>query len=187
MESVIEKVREEFLQACKNSKFLQKDYEYHTGIVEKLSLQLAEKFNADKTVVQLAAILHDIGRVKYDPKEHEITSAKEAERILSELNVPKEIIEKVKECILKHRHEDKEMPELLEAKILKIADAWSHFKKPLHLLALRAALTQNIEEPLEWLKLKLERDLEFLERSDLDIKDVIGECKAVYQKILSLL
>jgi len=186
MEVIIEKVREEFLKACQTSKFLSKDYEYHTGIVEKLSLQLAEKFNANKVIVQLAAILHDIGRIKYGPKDHEITSAEEAEKILNQFNISKEIIEKVKECILRHRHENGEIPELLEAKILKIADAWSHFKKPLYLLALRAAITQDIEKSLEWLKAKLERDLRFFEKIDLDIREVIEECKAVYQKLLSL-
>ena len=183
----MEKVKEEFLQACQASELFKKDYEYHTGIVEKLSLRLAERFGADKAVLQLAAILHDIGRVKYGAKDHEITSAKEAEKILEKLNVSKDVIEKVKYCILKHRHQNEEIPELLEAKILKIADAWSHFKKPLHLLALRAIVSQSIEESLDWLKRKLERDLKFLKSVNLEIEDVIKECESVYQKIISLL
>jgi len=75
---------------------------------------------------------------------------------------------------------------LPEAKNLKIANARPHFKKPLYLLALRAAITQDIEKSLEWPKAKLERDLRFLEKIDLDIREVIEECKAVYQKLLSL-
>ena len=92
-------------------------------MVEKLSLYLAEKFNANKLVVQLAAILHDIGRIRGNIENHEKYSAEEAEKVLSELKVEKETIEKVKKCILQHRHQDPKIPESLEAKILKIADA----------------------------------------------------------------
>ena len=43
--------------------------------MKTLALQLA-----DKLIVQLSALLHDIGRIKYGPKEHERRSAEEAEK-----------------------------------------------------------------------------------------------------------
>ena len=122
-ENVVEEARKILIEACKSSRYFKEDYEVHTGVVEKLSLYLAEKFNANKLIVQLAALLHDIGRIKGNTENHEKYSAKEAERILSELKVEKEIVEKVKECILVHRHSDFIIPESLEARILKIADA----------------------------------------------------------------
>ncbi len=70
-ENVIEEVRKAFIEACKSSRYFKEDYEVYTGVVEKLSLYLAEKFNANKLVVQLAAILHDIGRIRGNIKNHE--------------------------------------------------------------------------------------------------------------------
>lgn len=187
-ENVIEEVRKILIEACKSSRYFKEDYEVHTGVVEKLSLYLAEKFNANKLIVQLAAILHDIGRIRGNIENHEKYSAEEAEKVLSELKIEKEIIEKVKECILQHRHQDPKIPESLEAKILKIADAWSHFKKPLEILGFRIRMTERIEESIKWMKNKLKRDLDFLMKiEDLDIKEIINECKKKYESFLVLL
>jgi len=186
--TVVEEVRKIFIKACKNSSIFQEDYEIHTKIVEKLALKLAEKFNANKEIVHLSALLHDIGRVKFGGKDHEKISAEEAEKILKELNVTDEIIAKVKECILLHRHSDPRIPELLEAKILKIADAWAHFVKPIGIVCYGVKRGFKIKESIEWVIKKLKRDLEFLERVNnfLDIGEVVKECKANYDHFISL-
>jgi len=186
--TVVEEVRKIFIKACKNSSIFQEDYEIHTKIVEKLALKLAEKFNANKEIVHLSALLHDIGRVKFGGKNHEKISAEEAEKILKKLNVTDEIIAKVKECILLHRHSNPRIPELLEAKILKIADAWAHFVKPIEITCYRGR-NFEIKEAIEWVKEKLERDLAFLEKMNkiLDINEVVEECKTNYNHFISLI
>jgi len=186
--TVIEEVRKIFIKTCKNSSIFQEDYEIHTKIVEKLALKLAEKFNANKEIVHLSALLHDIGRVKFGGKNHEKISAEEAEKILKKLNVTDEIIAKVKECILLHRHSNPRIPELLEAKILKIADAWAHFVKPVEITCYRSR-NFEIKEAIEWMKEKLERDLAFLEKMNkiLDINEVVEECKTNYNHFISLI
>ena len=91
------------------------------------------------------------------------------------------IIEKVKECIREYRHKKPTIPVSLEAKIL-IADAYSHFKKPLHVY-IYIKEGRKFEEGLKWMKDKLERDLKFLREmgNELDIRDIIKECEKVYE------
>jgi len=95
--------------------------------------------------------------------------------------VEEAIIEKVKECIREYRHKKPTIPVSLEAKIL-IADAYSHFKKPLHVY-IYIKEGRKFEEGLKWMKDKLERDLKFLREmgNELDIRDIIKECEKVYE------
>jgi|GEM_PF-5448868 len=69
--------------------------------------------------------------------------------------------------------------------ILNIADAYSHFKKPLQIVYIYI----RFEEGLKWMKDKLERDLKFLKEieKELDIRDIIRECEKVYECFLHLL
>jgi hypothetical protein len=133
--------------------------------------------------------LHDIGRIKFGPSKHEETGAIEAEKILKELKVEEKTIEKIVECIREHRHEKPTIPVSLEAKILKIADAYSHFKKPVEIAYMAVKMGSELEESLMWMKNKLERDLKFLKEMDkeLDIKDVIRECEKTYECFSCLL
>jgi len=187
---LIDKVREIVIEACKNSSFSREDYETHTGVVERLSFKLAKELKADEEIVHLSALLHDIGRItKLGEKDHEKTSAEETEKILNELNVDKNIISKVKECILAHRHSDPTIPELLEARILKIADAWAHFINPIGMVCFRVKLDHGINEAVKWAKdEKLKRDLDFLERmnKEMDIKNVVADCKRRYECFILL-
>jgi len=49
-------------------------------------------------------------------------------------------------------------------------------------------MSGNIEESIKWMKNKLKRDLDFLIKiEDLDIKEIINECKRKYESFLVLL
>jgi len=102
--------------------------------------------------VRVAALLHDIGRLKFGPENHEESGAREAERILRELEVEEEKIEKIKECIREHRHSKPTIPISLEAKLLKISDAYSHFKKPLQIVLIRIKMEHSLEDSLRWMR-----------------------------------
>ena len=185
---LVEKIRNIVIDACRQLERLD-DYNYHISVVEIIAVDLGRRFGADEEILRIAALLHDIGRIKFGPGKHEETGAIEAEKILKELKLEEKTIEKIIECIKEHRHEKPTIPISLEAKILKIADAYSHFKKPLEITYMRAKMGEKLEESLKWMKDKLERDLNFLRemRSELDIKDVIRECEKTYECFSCLL
>ena len=85
---VVSQVRSIFLEVCKNSKNCKEDYEIHTGIVERLALKLAERFKADKKVVELSALLHDIGRIKHDTGKDQLQHAQRDHRTQARHQTP---------------------------------------------------------------------------------------------------
>ncbi len=190
-EEVVEKVREKVIEICKNSNdFLKDNYNIHIRIVEDLALRLGKKFNADLKILQLSALLHDIGRIKYGDEGHEKTGAKEAEKILRDLGEREDTIEKVKECILLHRHSDPTIPESIEAKLLKIADAWSHFYIPLELVAAFSKMfNKSAREAVKLVSEKLRRDLDFLRKAStqIEIEEVLEDCERCYNSFISLI
>jgi len=60
------------------------DYKYHLLPVVEYAAKLAEICDVDKEIVELSAWLHDIGRIKFGARNHELTGAAEAERILKQ-------------------------------------------------------------------------------------------------------
>jgi len=103
-------------------------YTLHILSVYDYAKQLAEKLNANIEIVELAALLHDIGSIIYGRENHHLTGAKIAGEKLKELNYPEDKIEKVKQCIFTHRGSEKIEPVTTEAKIIRDADALSGFK-----------------------------------------------------------
>ena len=186
---MIEKVRNYVIETCEKLNRIE-DYQYHISVVEEICINLAKRFNVNEEILRISALLHDIGRIKFGPKNHEETGAIEAEKILKEFNLENEKIEKIKECIREHRHEKPSIPISLEAKILKIADAYAHFKKAIYLPYFRIKFdNSNIEEAIEWTKEKLERDLNFLKEmsKEIDIKDIVEECQEIYEFFCKLI
>ncbi len=98
----------------------------HIMRVHKLCLKIAEKEeNVDLEVLEVAALLHDIGREKENEDvtgkvDHAIEGAKMAEKILKEMNYSK--IDQVVHCILSHRKRTEIKPKTIEAQILFDAD-----------------------------------------------------------------
>ncbi len=159
MEEKIERVREIVKENHRDI-----DYKYHIIPVVKNALLLADKLNADKEVVEVAALLHDIGRVetivgKYKAEnEHHIIGEKEAEKILKKLNFEKEFIDKVKHCVLTHRGRADIPRETIEAKIVASADAMSHFDSFLLVPTVFSKTTDNFEELITEIEAKMQRN-----------------------------
>ncbi len=101
------------------------DYE-HTKRVYNMCMHLAKVEKADLTIVQYAALLHDIGRSEQDKNKgkipHEKIGANMAKEILKDMGIEKGIIDQVTHCILTHRYREKTHPETNEAKVLFDAD-----------------------------------------------------------------
>ncbi|MDW5551906.1 HD domain-containing protein [Methanosarcina sp.] len=96
----------------------------HINRVEALCLKIQKEEGGDPFVLQLAALLHDVGVIKEHEEggDHAIYSADIASEFLSKSGLGKEVIEAVTGCIRVHRFSAGESPETLEARILQDAD-----------------------------------------------------------------
>jgi len=99
-------------------------FEVHINTVRNFALELAEKENADKDVVEIAALLHDVGR-SVQSEGHAKFSVKLSEPLLKSLNVPK--LDLILDCIGKHGIECLNENNPIEVKIIQSADALSLF------------------------------------------------------------
>lgn len=132
---------------------------YHIMSVVKYAKLLAKRLKADKEIVELAALLHDIGVVKGDKANHHISGMKEAEKILKKFNYPQGKIEKIKHCVFAHRASKSIKRKTIEAKCIASADAMAHFDEIPQLFEsafIRFKLSP--EDGKRWLLAKLERD-----------------------------
>jgi uncharacterized protein len=100
----------------------------HVMRVYNLCKLIAEtESNVEMDVLEPAALLHDIARVKESndnsgETDHAVLGAEMAGEILNELAYPPDLIEKIKHCILTHRYRTNNEPKTIEAKILFDAD-----------------------------------------------------------------
>jgi putative nucleotidyltransferase with HDIG domain len=144
-------------------RYTKEDYDYHILPVLKNSLLLANKLNADKKVVEVSALLHDIGRAfdrnkSVRKNEHHVIGEKETEKILNELGFEKDFTEKVKHCVLAHRGRAEIKRETLEAEIIACADAMAHFDTFLDLFDFFLETNDSIENAVFEIEIKIERD-----------------------------
>lgn len=103
---------------------------YHTKRVIKTAKYLAKKEGANIFIVEMAALLHDIGRVeeykhKYSENNlnHADISAKNAKPILRKFNLDKKTIDNICHAIIAHRFRSPtEQAQTIEAKVLRDAD-----------------------------------------------------------------
>ena len=97
----------------------------HIERVRNLCLQLGKEMNANLLLLEIAALLHDIGR-KSKNKEinHANISADITKNYLSSINYnfSKGEIDQIIHCIKSHSFSNKIIPQTLEAKILSDAD-----------------------------------------------------------------
>lgn len=130
MNDYIQNVRKYVIDKSKTYMEEIDDYDFwneHIKYVEYYANELAEKYNADKEIVHLGALLHDIALVEKIGvrKEHHIQGALRAEQILKDMNYDSDKIAKVKECIAKHK--SSKNAECIEDICVADADILSHF------------------------------------------------------------
>lgn len=149
---------EEVRKLVKNQ-FEEVDWKNHVFLVVKYAKKLAKIYKADKEVIELAALLHDIGRVNIKKgQEHHIAGAVKAEGILKELRYSKETIEEVKNCILSHRTSQGPKPKTMTAKIVANADAMAHFDALPVFFYWRTKGGHDFNTMLEWTHKKFKKD-----------------------------
>ncbi len=98
----------------------------HTERVYNLCMHIGKKEKANIEILQLSAILHDIGREEENQSKGKICHAERSAEIAKELlekhNFNKEKINKIIHCISTHRFRGKNIPKSKEAKVLFDAD-----------------------------------------------------------------
>jgi len=99
----------------------------HVFRVYNLCLHLAKKERVDLDILQAAALLHDIARVKEDDDstgktDHAVLSSNMAGPILRDFGFSEDKIKHVQDCIISHRYRTENEPQTIEAKILFDAD-----------------------------------------------------------------
>jgi uncharacterized protein len=137
----------------------EEDWTFHISLVVKHAKHLAKTEGADMEVVELSALLHDLGRLKFGGKDHELTGEKEAGKVLNGLGYPKPLIEKVKHCVKVHRADKDYKAETKEALIIRDADAIAHFDAiPLLIKVGLEKGKGDLKEAVRWVHEKIERD-----------------------------
>ena len=140
-------------------KFKAEDWQYHILPVVKYAKKLAKIYKVDGEVVELAALLHDIGRVKFenDPNHH-ITGVPKAEKILRKYHYPEKVIKEVKHCVASHRTSKGPKPKTMIAKIIANADAIAHFDNLPLFFYWGGSRGEKFEDNVKWAENKIEKD-----------------------------
>lgn len=111
-------------------------YKYHIALVVHYAIKLAHIEKEDEEAIELAALLHDIGRIRYGGSNHNITGEKDAREILKQYNYDLEKNEKICSAIISHGGEDEFPINDLFGEIIRSADGLSHLDIVPYLLAL---------------------------------------------------
>jgi len=155
---IVKHVRELVRTTCDEvAKELPNQWEGHFLIVLDFAKELAEKYpKADREIIELAVYLHDFSRLYGGEEEHHLKSAAEAEKILSNLGYPNDRVVHVCDCIANHRTGGN--PKTIEAKILSVADALSHFRAIPYFMWLRGRKKEEFRYSMEWIFEKIGKD-----------------------------
>lgn len=98
----------------------------HVERVRKNALHIGKAEKADLSIVETAALLHDIARNEEIRKKgsfcHALEGAKRSEKILKKYDIDLSIIEQVAHAIEAHRKRNLCQPQTIEAKVLQDAD-----------------------------------------------------------------
>ncbi|MGG7165751.1 HD domain-containing protein [Clostridium ihumii] len=158
---IINKIKVEIRNRCDSPDnfFGVGSYE-HIESVAKHAVELANYYDADIEVCEIAGWLHDIASITdyslYE--EHHIHGANIAEEILQSYNYPKDKIELVKLCILNHRGSVPKEKTTKEEICVADADAISHYDTLPSLFYLAFVQRKlDIDEGITFVKSKLDR------------------------------
>lgn len=134
-------------------------WDYHLLPVIKNAIMLAEKYGADRDIVEVAAIFHDYADLLdfANRDNHHIMGAELAEAVLVQDGFDGEFVEKVKKCIINHRASVVKEKFSIEEICVADADALSHLDSFVELICWRAYLGEDIMTANNFVKNKIKK------------------------------
>lgn len=147
-------------------------FKHHIELVYKIARDNSLIYNANKDIVSLAALLHDIAAItsKDYIEEHHIIGAQIAEELLQKYNLDKDELKLIKKCILNHRGSKLNEKITNEEICVADADAMAHFHGIASLLRMvYVEKNMSVEEGLEFVSKKLERSYNKLSEKGKEI------------------
>lgn len=131
MEDIIREIYDEVKNRCysESNFYGYGSWDYHIKLVYELAIKNSELYGADKNIVALASLLHDIASVtdKNFKKDHHIIGAEMAEEILEKYKLNAADIQLIKSCILNHRGSVLREKNTPEEVCVADCDAIAHF------------------------------------------------------------
>ena len=156
----VEKYVKEKIENYKNNSEDHYDFwNEHIKYVYEESIKLAEKYDADKEIVSLGALLHDIALINKvgDRKDHHINGEIIAREVLTNLGYEETKKERVLKCVYNHR--SSKNATTIEELCVCDADILAHFDNIPMLF--NSAFNRNgikLNEVREWMKKAFEKD-----------------------------
>ena len=98
----------------------------HISLVTDYCISLAKHESLDEELLALCCLLHDIGKIRFKNKDHNITGALEARKILEEQYYDKERIDIICEAILVHSSNSSCPKDCFYGEVLRCADGLAH-------------------------------------------------------------
>lgn len=162
-DSSFERIRQHVVDEVKGALDHQSRWDYHIAPVVDYSMWLGQVYRADLEVLELAALLHDLTRMKGDKARHHVSGAEAARSLLIELKFREAGIQLVCSCILNHRGSIASARTTVEEKIIASADGMAHILHPLPMFFCcfrESEKNLGIEDAREWILKKIERSFE---------------------------
>ena len=159
VDCIEKEVKEKIEEYKKNSEDHFDYWNEHIKYVYAESLKLAEEYNADKEIVSLGALLHDIALINKvgERKDHHINGEKIAQDILNKFNYEESKKERVLRCIYNHR--SSKNATTIEELCVSDADILAHFANIPMLFNLAYNKNNiNLNEVRDWIRDSLEKD-----------------------------
>lgn len=160
---IVENIKKYVQNQCEEYKNNASDhYDFwneHIKYVYEESIKLAISYNADKEIVSLGALLHDIALVNKvgDRKDHHINGEKIAKELLEKENYDSNKLERVLKCIYNHR--SSKNAKSIEEMCVADADVLAHFDNiPMLFNSAYNRNNLNLNEVREWMRNVFEED-----------------------------
>lgn len=179
-ESEFQPLKEQVIQ--KLLEVHEKEYYCHVQFVAEIGRVLAKTHNVDENLIEIACLLHDLGRdFEIGEEDHGDAGKRMAEKLLEESILPEDVQEVVLRCIKNHCKELTEYT--IEEKIVISADCAQ--KVQYHEAFILLCKKKTYKEKLIWGRKYLEKGYTktLLPEYKETITSKYNELKSIYAKI----
>ena len=170
IEEVEKYVKEQIAIYKNNSEHHYDFWNEHIKYVYEESLKLAKVYNADKEIVSLGALLHDIALINKvgDRKDHHINGEIISKKVLDDLSYDESKKERVFKCVYNHRNSKNATS--IEELCVCDADILAHFDNiPMLFNSAFNRNHVNLNEVRDWMKRAFEKDYNDLSDKTKDV------------------